>query len=302
MSVEPVPTSPLDRRHLLRGGALLAGAAGATVAGALISTPAAHAADGDTVKVGTTNSGSSSTTLALAPGGADPTLSLRNDDGPALRLEPVSGSAGGALEVGDIVMTDFGPNIGVDYGDGAESDILATGGDLDSIPTAVALDPKRLLDTRTSGGRRGIVNRSSAGAVNSAGKLVGGQWIDVAVASATDDLVLSAVFANVAATSPEKNGFLVVYAATDDRPNVSTLNIQAGTSIANLAFVGLGEYQDDYVVRIYSSTTTHLQLDLAGAIVGDAPPIAVAANNKASRRVQRQAKRLVRLRRSLERS
>lgn len=298
MTEQPSTAPALDRRFLLRGGAVLAGAAGATVIGAALA-PTAQAADGQFAVVGQSNTAESTTSLTIAEGG-DAALSLVNTDGPALRLASVGEEYLGDLDVGEIANTDLGPDIGVDYGDGATTDFLATGNDLDGLPTPVAIDPERLLDTRRSSGRDRIVRASSGTAITSEGKLRAGQWIDVAIDTAEGDFALSAVFVNAAVIGPAANGWLIVYPPNDTRPNTSTINFRAGVSLANAAFVAVGIFEGDYVVRIWTSQTTHLLFDLSGAVAGSANQVAV--NKAGSRRAQRQAKQIARIKKTLSRS
>jgi hypothetical protein len=301
----PAESTSVDRRLLLRGGAVLAGA---TVLAAAGRTPEASAADGDELVLGESNAASSSTTLTSTPAGDSPTLVLTNASGPTLRLSTVADTfEDGDLEVGDIANTDLGPVIGVDYGAGLQVDILATGADLALMPTPVALAPERVLDTRTAGGRASIVRGSSANPLTAAGKVKGGQWIDVAVESAVEDFALSAIFANITVVSPEGNGFASVYPATGGpRPAASTINYRTGESLANAVFVGLGVVEDAYVVRIYTAQTSHLIFDLSGGVIAAAiqGPGATArsAGGTKNRRAQRQAKQAARIKDSLRRS
>jgi len=299
MTNEPRSDAAVDRRFLLRGGAVLAGAAGVTVIGAALA-PTAQAADGQFAVVGQANTADSTTSLTIADGGAA-ALSLVNTNGPSLQLNSVGQEYLGDLDVGEIVNTDIGPDIGVDYGQGAETDFLATGNDLDGLPTPIAIDPERLLDTRRASGRERIVQASSSTAITSEGKLRAGQWIDVAIDTAESDFALSAVFVNAAVIGPAKNGWLIVYPPSDTPPSTSTINFRAGVSLANAAFVAVGIHEGDYVVRIWTSQTTHLLFDLSGAVVGAPNQVAV---NKAggSRRAQRQAKQIARIKKSLARS
>ena len=69
------PATAVNRRGLLRSGALIVGAAaGGTAAAALTGTTAAQAADGDTLLVGRSNEAESSTGLEIGggTGSADP--------------------------------------------------------------------------------------------------------------------------------------------------------------------------------------------------------------------------------------
>lgn len=299
MTNETRPEPAVDRRFLLRGGAVLAGAAGATVIGAALA-PTAQAADGQPVLIGDANTAESTTTVTIA-GGGDAALSLVNPTGPSLQLSSVGVEYVGDLDVGEIVNTDLGPDIGVDYGDGATTDYLATGNDLFGLPTPFAIDPQRLLDTRRASGRERIVDASSGTPLTSEGKLKAGQWIDVAVGTVDSDFPLSAVFVNAAVIGPVANGYLIVYPPADSVPSTSTINYRAGVSLANAAFVALGVYEDDYVVRIWTSQTTHLLFDLSGGVSG-APTELAIEKKSGNRRAQRQAKQIARIRKSLARS
>lgn len=295
-------TPGVGRRNLLRGGGLLAGAAGVGLVGAALHPGRAEAADGSQLLVGRDNEGTSSTTLTIAPSPTKATLELANPSGPALRLSPLAKDFEGQLKPGDVVSTNFGALIGVNYGTGPEVDILVTGADLDLLPAAVAVDPQRLLDTRSPAGRSGIVRSSSKSALTAQGKLRAGQWIDVAVGTAGEPVGPSAVFVNATVVAPEKNGYLSVYPPTTATPTTSTLNYRAGDTIANGAFVGVGVYQKNNVVRLKTLQTTHLLLDLTGAVVGAVTPPASdnRANTVSGRRLQRQANHVARIRKSLE--
>lgn len=127
---------------------VLAGIGVSTVAGGLNSGKA-EAADGDTVKLARANSSTGGTELAVngANGGSKPALRLRNSDGPALDLGLVPDDRDGDLAVGHLANTSSGPLIGVNYGvnvGDAEVSFLATGVDLDAIPTPVAVGPERI--------------------------------------------------------------------------------------------------------------------------------------------------------------
>lgn len=302
----PTESTSVDRRLLLRGGAVLAGA---TVLAAAGRTPEASAADGDPLLIGRNNVGATSTTLTSTPASADATLALANETGPSLRLLPAEDTfEDGDLKPGDIVNTDLGPVIGVDYGDGPQVDILATGADLDLLPTPVAIPPERLLDTRYASSRGSIVRQS--GPLTSAGKVRGGQWIDVAIEAVDGPFVLSSIFANVTVVGPEGNGYAVVYPSDIPRPTASTLNFRNGVTVANALFVALAIFEDEYVVRIYTDKTSHLILDLSGAVAsggggstgGEAVANARKAGGTRSRRVQRQAKQAARIKDTLRRS
>ncbi len=260
---------PLDRRLLLRGGAVLAGAAGVSVIGAAMGPTAAQAADGDAAMLGELNEADSTTSLTIggAAGSSSPVLAVSNPSGPVLRLAPVGDGYNGQLKLGELAVTTDGPEIGVYGGPGgtARTTWLATGLDLDQIPITLAVGPVRLLDTRSKEGRESI-RTTSTDAFNAQGQLKAGAWLDVALAE-SDFVGLQAVFVNVIAAAPTANGYISVY-PPGDRPATSTLNYVKNQTIANGAFIPCGVADEDkewVVVRVYTTTLTHVVLDLTGA-------------------------------------
>ena len=278
-----VTETAVGRRNLLRGGAVLAGAAGVAALGA-VTAPRASAADGAALLQGVENTATSTTALLIDEpgGGADPTLSLGNDNGPSLQLQALAGDWDGTLELGEIANTTLGPFIGVnDFNDTVATGYLATNFDLASISVAYAITPTRVLDTRTSGGRSGII-RTSTGALDASFRLKAGSWLDIAIDPADQNFTLESAFVNVTATGPLAKGYLSLY-VPGVRPNTSTLNVLAGQTLANGAFVGVGVVEDTFAIRVYSSTTTHVVLDLTGVTINDVPgPSAGATALKAS--------------------
>lgn len=296
---------PVDRRLLLRGGAVLAGAAGVTVVGAALGPSAAQAADNSPLLAGKANAADNTTVLTIdgTAGGPAPALSLVNKNGPGLRLSSVPDTYNETLAVGDLAGSDLGPLVGVNYGDGPESTYLLTANDLAYIPVPLALaSPIRLLDTRTPAGRAGIVLKSSTTATDSAGRLTAGSWIDVFVADAGKDDDLSGLFVNLTVVSPVSGGFSAIYSG-GARPNTSTINFQASVNLANGAFVAPAVYNGDFVVRIFTSGTTHVLLDLTGKVASTmGQPAALSASSGATRRAARQTKRASALKEKLTRS
>jgi hypothetical protein len=283
------------RRSLLRGGAVLAGAG---LAGTAMAQPAAAAAV-PPVGLGTDNAETTSTGLTVngTDGDADvAALRLSNAAGPSLYLEPLEEAWNGSLKVGEVANTTLGPLIGVqdptaDSADTAVTSFLATGIDLEFLPTPVAVPQTRLVDTRTAAGRKGII-RTSANAFRSDFKLNQGAWVDVLVAPTADGFDLSSVFINLTAVSANASGFLAVY-PPGSYPGTSTLNVAKGQTVANSAFVAVREVDDPatnvsyYAVRVYGTAESFLIVDLTGAIVqgsviGEAAARRVAATRRPS--------------------
>jgi hypothetical protein len=268
-SVPDVSARDVTRRRLLRlGGMAVAGAAAATALG---STSAA-AATGDPVLAGRENDAGAAGTR-LTTSGAAPTVSLANPTGAQLRLEP-SDPAGWTPQVGEIKNTAAGPLIGLDRdGTGVERGYLVTNLDLQDLisylPMIYAPAPKRVLDTRVEAGRASIIGKTP-GAINSAGHLVGGGIIDVAIDAASGDLDVASVFVNLTATGAIASGYMTLFPFGTDRPTTSSLNFEQGKNIANFAVTAVGLSGGRPTVRIWSRNTTHVILDVT-AIYGSFP-------------------------------
>lgn len=268
----PVPADQavLARRGLLRGGAALAGAAaGALAIGAATAAPA-HAADGDSLTIGEENDGETATALTIAAG-AEPALSLNNDDGPSLRLQPLASDWPGQLAPGEMAGTDLGPIVGVDTPEGAVTTYLVTGVDLVDVPSPFVSGPTRLLDLRTVAGREAIRRRSSANALTADGKLRAGAWIDVATVLTGSDYTLEAIFANLTVVGGVRPGYASLY-PPGAWPGTSTVNFVKDQIVANGTFVGTSVVLGFHCVRIYTTSDAHFLLDVTGGVArGNAP-------------------------------
>jgi len=293
MTTETVPERALDRRFLMRGGAVLAGAAGLAAVGAAMA-PTAQAATGQFMVVGQPNSADLSTTITTTNSATTPTLSLVNPTGPSLKLNPLSNDFDTPLAVGEIVNTSEGPLIGVNYGDGLENTNLVTGIDLAAQPAPVAFMPDRLLDTRQADSRTRIIG-SSIDPFDSKGQLKTGAYIDIAIAPIGLS-TLSAAFVNLTAVKPATAGYLVVYpSGFDDVPGTSTLNYLPNGTIANSAFVAVGELNSFYAIRVYAAKASHVIVDLTGVVFGGQSVTTDPVSPVSSRQAQ-QARRITKMR------
>jgi hypothetical protein len=260
----------VDRRLLLRGGAVLAGAAGVTAIGAALAPSKADAANGEAILLGQDNDSTSTTRVGIneVDGNATAsTLSLVNPVGPALELTPVTGGYNGELGLGQIANTRTGPDIGVDAGNGTQTSWLATGLDLDQLPISIPIPPERLVDTRTVAGREGI-RHTSPNAFDASHRLKAGAFMDVGIIAVTY-FGLEAAFVNVTAVGADGSGFMTVY-PPGNRPLASMVNFQAKLPTANGAFISAGiapEDPDYYVIRVYTTAAVHVVVDLTGASV-----------------------------------
>lgn len=273
-----------DRRALLRrGGAVLAGAAGAAVA-----LPAmASAAEGDPVLAGRANDAATQTSLTGGTAEAA-TLRLRNPStggpyaAPSLRLEPGAGgsgldpartAAGDLASSGDLLWYGHLPASG---GAGVVGAVYTS-----AFANHLELldEPRRVLDTRAGGAtdENGNPNdrrtRVVAGDFDAAGRLRAGSSLVLDLSG----LVVSgvAVFANLTVVGPAGNGFLTAYPTPDgpprsdglDRPASSNLNYVRGTpALANFVLVRLGAGGR---ISIFTTTLAHVLLDLTAVSVSE---------------------------------
>jgi hypothetical protein len=289
---------PLDRRLLLRGGAVLAGAAGATAIGAALSPTKANAANDDPIRLGADNSATLATSVRIGgvSGSPAPTLILNNANGPTLALEALPQGTEISLGVGEIVNTAAGPEIGVDYGDGNFTTFLATGMD---VTNAYPIQAERVLDTRSVVSRRDdVVDGSPGQRFDSLGRLAGKKYIDVPVARA-DGLDMAGVFLNVTAVRPSSGGYVEVY-TPGLRRAIASLSYSRHVTLTNSVFVAPAISTDDayYVVRVYTTHPTHLVVDVLGAVTGypaEAAAEAASPSRTPVRRQVRQAKQRARL-------
>ncbi len=290
-------TGTVDRRHLLRGGAVLAGAAGATALAAVAAQPA-HAADGDPVLQGQGNEATSTTRLRIDAGAGDPdsaALLLQNADGPSLELQALPYDWAGALAVGQIANTTIGPAIGVEGPDGFETvSYLTTEFDLLALPEVQALSPERVVDTRFVAQRENII-ATPATNFDSAGRLKAGLTMSLRLASADGDVTIRSAFLNVVSTGSLAGGYFTVY-PPGERPAASTINYSTGQTIANGALVALDVLDGWFAFTIYTNKTSHVVVDLTGLVLEQVPgPLSAARKRGPGVRRPRGARRLPKL-------
>jgi hypothetical protein len=118
-----------------------------------------------------------------------------------------------------------------------------------------SLTPARLADTRGGATIDGIKPRTTI--------LPGGQVLQVPVRNRGDvgGPDAAAVALNVTVVGPQGSGWLTVFPTGDAKPLASNLNYGPGQTIPNMVVARIG---DDGTVSIYSPTTTHIVVDVAG--------------------------------------
>jgi hypothetical protein len=281
--------SAINRRHLLRGGTLAAAGAGAAVLASAVAPSTVFAADGDAVLLGADHEASTTTSLTLGGdlGSSDPTLALGNANGPALRLEPLPANWAGGLAVGDIATTPSGPLVGVENNGGATTTRLSTQLDLDDLinelPMTITFPPERLLDTRWGAVNDERILTTSASAIDAAYRLKSKAWLDLKLVESDQGFTVHSVFLKLTSVASLGNGYLTAY-QPGPRPASSSANYVKGQILGSAAFVAVGIVDNNFAVRIYASQTTHVVVDVTGAVIQNLPPAqALATGRRASR-------------------
>src|SRR5262245_51173957 len=226
----------VDRRRLLRNaGTVAAGVAGAAVVGAVVASPA-EAVNGETVTVGGSFSGSTTTLSTNSSSSA--ALSLVNSDatGPALALSPVDVDVefpGLDGPVGSLFSDDWGDFYGIGNPDGSGKFLnllySATWASM-TIP----VPPFRVLDTRTGAtimnglpGRTFVVGGSatydSAGRVNAHGGTAIDLILDLSGFISPPGTAIGAVQMNLTAVLGNSAGFAAAW-GEGPWPGTSSIN------------------------------------------------------------------------------
>lgn len=266
----------LDRRSLLRrGGALVAGVAGASVVGAALAG-GASAATGDPTLLGTANDAGTATT-SVTSGNTTSTLSVASSGaGAPLVVVPQADNTGflDAPPGGFATVADSGPFVTATFADpyfvhdnDVNGVLLARINTDLNTETVVGIAPVRVLDTRSAAGRANII--VGAENLDSAGRLKAGKSIAIQLSSAFS--YASVVFGNLTvAGGSVAGGFATVWPEGATVPATSTINFARGGVIANAFTVGAGFEDTDAVrnaptLRVFTAQTTHLVLDIVGA-------------------------------------
>ncbi|MCU1389163.1 MAG: hypothetical protein JWL72_2501 [Ilumatobacteraceae bacterium] len=125
-----------------------------------------------------------------------------------------------------------------------------------------ALVPARLLDTRADG-------TTVDGAGQAAGLQEAGSTIEVQVIGrAGVPAGAAAAVLNVTVTDARAAGFVTVWPCGSDRPNASSLNYVAGSTVPNGVIAKIGA---NGKVCLYVSNAAHLLVDVAGFFSATAP-------------------------------
>jgi hypothetical protein len=278
----PEPEDRYDRRTLLRrGGAVLAG-----VAGAVALPSAAGAAEGDPLLLGQVNDAGSATTALTGGSAGAAALQVANPTAagayvaPAVRvvpgvgtegLDPARTAAGDLASSGDLLW----------YGHVSATGGAGVAGAVYTSAFANHLEfltePRRVLDTRPgestdeAGNPNDRATRVVAGQRDGSGRVAAGTSLVLDLSGLVRDG--AGVFANLTVVSPAASGFLTAYPTPDgsartdgrDRPAASNLNFVRGTpALANFALVRLGSGGR---ISIFTTTLAHILLDVTAVSV-----------------------------------
>ena len=122
--------------------------------------------------------------------------------------------------------------------------------------------PIELLDAPV----RGLDTRSGLG-VDAAGRVAAGSSLVFEAAAVPGAGDAAALALNVTATGPAAAGFVTIAGCDGQAPTTSTLNFVAGRDVANFVVSAL---DDDGTVCLTTSADTHLVIDVAARVDGDA--------------------------------
>ncbi len=258
------------RRFLRRAGGVAAGVAGATVVGAAPASPA-FAAPGGNMILGEANDAGTAATGLTTNNGNVSTLELANSalttgttfdtTGAQLRLVPPSVGPRpqviSTAEVGSLGVTSDGTLW-----------LVAEQGFADWVYTTftanqiVPITPTRILDTRSASGRASILD--PAGNIDGSGRLLGGHAININLSSLVN--FGTVVHANLTIVFPQGIGFASLLPGGQPivgQPSTSNVNFVLNDVVPNFALCGIGAaLGSNDVVKIYSSHTTHVLLDV----------------------------------------
>lgn len=141
--------------------------------------------------------------------------------------------SGGLWPAGFIHLKDMGPTVAAPA----------------TYPTYRPVAPTRIVDTRTSLGASGPLAAGSDTSI-----LVGGR-------AGLPKTAVGAVVVNVTAVRPKAAGWLLTYPSGTSPAASSTVNFDAGATVANQAVVGVGS---DGRIRLKVSQATDVLLDVVG--------------------------------------
>lgn len=251
----------VPRRSVLRTAATATGAAvAATAAVTAATTTSASAANGDPVKLGQPNTGTSKTTLRSAALSGAATLELANPNGVPLTLQP----GGAATLPGSFVPTIDGFSVvGTDPTTGALQHRHAFTSQNATMP--VSVPPTRVLDTRTAAGRSRLVEGHQD--IDSSGRAVAGAFLVVNL----DGIVVNGrgLLGNVTVANTTRGGFATVW-GRGETPESSTINWWgAGQLLSNGVIAQIGPWDENTsgVVAIYVHTPAVVILDVTALLV-----------------------------------
>ena len=253
----------VQRRRFLRGGALLAAAAGGVVAAGATSALPAAAATGDPLKLGAANVSGATTSLE-ADDATVPALRLTNTKGATLQLVSYGADVSDLdLPLGSLVSTDDGPYVSVSDGQGGTYlSYLATADDLSAVPVTAPVPAYRIWDSKAKKGT--VVARSSSKAVDSKGRLVKGEWVDLEVAGTDEETTPVGAFLTLASSGSSGDGFFSAYAPGDRPTGTVTAFFLKGKTMSGSAYAGLEQVGKSLAVRVYASQTTYVTVDVSG--------------------------------------
>ncbi|WP_027341665.1 hypothetical protein [Hamadaea tsunoensis] len=278
---ETLEPAAVDRRRLIRrAGTVAAGLGAAGVATAVAATPAS-AASGDAVLLGKADNDSGTATTGITSSNTTGTLALENKVGAAPLVLPPKDWNSGTYPDGSLGFTPDGPlqySFSIDTGSGIAHNNIAYVYDTSWASMPIALStPVRVLDTRKSSAVLDFVLNPSV--LDTQGRLKSGATLQLDLSSLA--YLALGVFGNLAAITPDRAGWLKLFALDTPEPATSNVNFAANQYASNSFFVGAGFRTDTHGVptvttglSIKALGNTHVILDVFGFSVAQSNDVA----------------------------
>jgi hypothetical protein len=137
-------------------------------------------------------------------------------------------------------------------------------GALSSDLVYTPVSPCRIIDTRNAGADAGILNAGSTRSFlgwNGSYTVQGGENNDCNLPFSTNN---AALVVNITAVNTSSAGFITAYPADAVRPLAATLTYGASEVRGNNAFLKLSQTSTDADFKIYTTSATHLVVDVMG--------------------------------------
>jgi hypothetical protein len=165
-------------------------------------------------------------------------------------------TAGATVSNGVVVQTGPGGTVCL-YSMGEVDLIVDVNGYHPVGATLASVQPARLVESRSGVGLSTVDGLQNGIGVRQADSITPIQVVSRAGAPR----VVASVVLNVTVTEPRRDGFVVLYACGDPRPNAAHLNFQAGQTVSNMV---IADVSSSGTVCLYSMADAQVVVDITG--------------------------------------